>query len=495
MSKRKMQDLIVFLPGITGSVLQDADGKDIWALSGGALHSWLSSHGASLQKLALPPHAPGSSPPDDGVRAVRLMPDFHGVFGLWKIDGYRACTTALAETFQFEGHEGDPSNFITFPYDWRRSNREAAAQLKRLVDDKLQQWRTFSHFNNAKVIILAHSMGGLVSRYYLEVFEGWKECRALVTFGTPYSGAVDAINYIINGYKQKFADLTNVLRSFPSVYELMACYDVIRVEAKDPPGSAPGGQCGQTARRSEWKQVAHAGPLPHLDAARAADALAFHDEIATAAAKNRTNADYCNNSYKIVPMVGVRQPTMQSIVMEAGRLVGSELRPPNVDVALEGGDGRVPRVSAVPVELFGEYRESFFVEQHGSLQRNPQLLDDLVERLTQMQANKPIRGTFESRSMLKPAAIALRVEDLYLYDEPIRIEAALIDRRDDLLVSIEGVTGHAVEQTFEMKASDDVSTLEISSLQPGRYRIMVRAKGGYMVATPVHDVFEVAFRE
>jgi triacylglycerol esterase/lipase EstA (alpha/beta hydrolase family) len=53
-------------------------------------------------------------------------------------------------------------------------------------------------------------MGGLISRYYLEVLEGWRDCRALVTFGTPYRGAVDAVNYLANGYKQLFVELTEV---------------------------------------------------------------------------------------------------------------------------------------------------------------------------------------------------------------------------------------------------------------------------------------------
>ena len=50
-----------------------------------------------------------------------------------------------------------------------------------------------------------------------------------MTFGTPYWGAINAINYVANGYKEKLVDLTNLLRSFPSVYELMACYDVVKV--------------------------------------------------------------------------------------------------------------------------------------------------------------------------------------------------------------------------------------------------------------------------
>jgi hypothetical protein len=190
MPTRKMQDLVILMPGISGSVLQDSAGNDIWALSGGALYNWLLTSGDSLQGLALPPHTPGTRPPDDGVRAARLMPDFHGVFGLWKIDGYRAIEKMLVDTFQFESRGNDPTNFIAFPYDWRRSNREAAEKLKVLVDKELHRWRAFSHFKNAKVVLLAHSMGGLVARYYLEVLEGWTDCRLLVTFGTPYWGAV-----------------------------------------------------------------------------------------------------------------------------------------------------------------------------------------------------------------------------------------------------------------------------------------------------------------
>jgi hypothetical protein len=52
-----MRDLIVLLPGITGSVLQK-DGHDIWALSGSALWNALTSLGDSLQSLRLPKHEP-----------------------------------------------------------------------------------------------------------------------------------------------------------------------------------------------------------------------------------------------------------------------------------------------------------------------------------------------------------------------------------------------------------------------------------------------------
>src|SRR5262249_20568932 len=128
------------------------------------------------------------------------------------------------------------------------------------------------------------------------------------------------------------------------------------------------------------------------------NALKFHDEIAGAVAKNRKDPDYLTKGYKIIPMIGVRQPTLQSVVLDSERLVAQATRPPHIDDALEGGDGTVPRVSAAPIEIFGEYRETFFVERHGSLQNNQQLLDDLFQRLRQMQAHKPVRGTFEERS-------------------------------------------------------------------------------------------------
>jgi hypothetical protein len=37
--------------------------------------------------------------------------------------------------------------------------------------------------------------------------------------------------------------------------------------------------------------------------------------------------------------------------------------------------------------------------------------------------------------------------------------------------------------------------LEIGKLEPGRYRVTVQAKDGFLVAAPVHDVFEVASKE
>ena len=96
MVKTRMRDLVIVLPGITGSVLAHQDDKgdpkkppvDIWAPSGQALWQALKSLGDSVQRLEVPTHDPRKSPPKTDFIATRIVKSFHGVFGLGKIDGY-----------------------------------------------------------------------------------------------------------------------------------------------------------------------------------------------------------------------------------------------------------------------------------------------------------------------------------------------------------------------------------------------------------------------
>jgi hypothetical protein len=70
-SKTRMEDVVVILPGITGSVLQK-DGKDIWALSGQALWQALRSMGNSLELLRLEEDDADAESLEDGIRATRF---------------------------------------------------------------------------------------------------------------------------------------------------------------------------------------------------------------------------------------------------------------------------------------------------------------------------------------------------------------------------------------------------------------------------------------
>ena len=253
-------------------------------------------------------------------------------------------------------------------------------------------------------------MGGLVARYYLEVLEGWPNCRALITFGTPYRGSLNALNYLANGYKKLFVDLTEVMRSFPAMYQLLPIYQALR-------------------DGSQYIRVAEAKQITGVAKQQAEDALAFHREIEAKVNEHQANGDYRDHGYVIVPVVGTRQRTMQSAVLN-GTLVTVVPEPPAViDPLLADGDGTVPRASAIPIELSDAYRDSFTPERHGALQCNPSVLNDLRGRLEQMQAHGlgKVRGPQESPAAAEQAAIALDLDDLYLPDEPVVMQARLVN--------------------------------------------------------------------
>ncbi|MFZ5624681.1 MAG: esterase/lipase family protein, partial [Gemmatimonadota bacterium] len=174
MPKATMRDVVVLLPGIMGSVLQ-RNGKDAWAISGQAITRALLSLGDSIAGLELGADDPGLDDLGDGVLPTRVLPDAHLVPGFIRIDGYSHLLDMMLSGFDLaEGAFSEPrpgrialsrpGNFFQFPYDWRRDNRVAARRLKRLVDLALAEQR--KRAPDAKVILLGHGMGGLVSRYY-----------------------------------------------------------------------------------------------------------------------------------------------------------------------------------------------------------------------------------------------------------------------------------------------------------------------------------------
>ena len=224
MTRQRLGDVVVLLPGILGSVLE-RDGKEVWAPTPGAALRALWTLGRSIAGLRLDDD-PIDEDDLDGVVATRLMPDVHIVPGLWGIDGYSAISAMITSTFDVVPGE----TFVPFPYDWRRDNRVAARQLPRSPLAALHEQRKENA--DAKLVLIGHSMGGLVARYFLECLDGWKDTRMLITFGTPYRGSLNAVDFIANGFTKKVgpfkvADLSELLRSLTSVYQLLPIYPCI----------------------------------------------------------------------------------------------------------------------------------------------------------------------------------------------------------------------------------------------------------------------------
>ena len=448
--KYPMRDVIVLLPGITGSVLQ-RDGRDVWALSAGGVFNAIGSLGRSLEEIAIE----GDDDPDrddlgDGIVATRLMPDLHLIPGFWTIDGYGKIRETILQGFDVV--EGQ--NYFEFPYDWRRPNQVSARRLARESDGWLARWKAATGNDDARLILIGHSMGGLVSRWFLERLDGWTRTRALITFGTPYRGSVNAIDSLVNGMKKKIGpftalDLTAALRSFDSVYQLLPIYPCV------DPGD------GQLLR------VAETGQLPGIDQARARRALDFHHAIRDAVTAHQEDQDYVTNGYRIHPITGISQPTKQSVRVEQGRVVILQSHR-GTDYS---GDGTVPRVSALPVEITDGRTGMFAGEKHGSLQNDGSVLMHLRGLLTGRQINF---NDFERVEGPEPVTLGVEVDDVFAKDEPVVVTA--IAKADGLSLSVLVAnvdTGEIRTPAPLTQIADDRYQASLPPLPPGAYRVTV----------------------
>jgi pimeloyl-ACP methyl ester carboxylesterase len=391
MARNEMPDVMVLLPGITGSVLKK-NGKVVWGYSATTIGKALFTIGASMEEaLALPHDDPVVDDLGDGVVPEARMPDLHLLPGIWKIDGYTKIADAIKANFEVT--EGQ--NFFAFPYDWRRDNRVSARRLAQAAHGWLAAWHQSSGNADAKLILIGHSMGGLVSRYFLECLEGWKVTKALVTFGTPYRGSLNALDGLANGVKKGPLDLSKWARQLTGLYQLLPIYECY--DAGD----------GKLVR------VGETAGIPNVDPVKAAAALAFYREIEEAVTSNQKLPEYHAAGYSIYPVVGVTQQTELSARLVAGRV---EMLKTYKGEAL-GGDGTVPRVSAIPIELSGNPSSAIYVgTQHGSLQNADPVIINLTGLLSGFALDL---GTFR-----KPKTrVALEVEDVFFAGEPIAVRA------------------------------------------------------------------------
>ena len=236
--RQVIHDLVVVLPGILGSTLA-RDGALVWAPSAGAVWQAIASFGASLQGLTLPPDL-GDGHPGDGVEPLDLMPDLHLLPGVWTFHiGYGRLLAWLTGRFTLEPPDpadpSRPSNLLPFAYDWRLSNRFNARRLKAVVEPALERWRASGGpRRQARLILIGHSLGGLVARWYVEREGGAALTRKLITIGTPHRGAVMAVQQLVNGVEvglgpprldlTRFHGITRFARSLPSIHQLLPQY-------------------------------------------------------------------------------------------------------------------------------------------------------------------------------------------------------------------------------------------------------------------------------
>jgi pimeloyl-ACP methyl ester carboxylesterase len=166
---------IIFVPGILGSRIFCNTGELFLSLKG------LGGYFALMQ---LNPDGETNHGPPGSCGATAYVPK--GEEGLLQSVGPEDFYGGIAK-----------NGVYAYPYDWRQGVTAVSKGLGDLVDEALEQ-------TGAKhVVIVAHSMGGLVTEQYV-VESGGSKVSRVVTVGTPYWGAPKSMISLMNGLSNEF---------------------------------------------------------------------------------------------------------------------------------------------------------------------------------------------------------------------------------------------------------------------------------------------------
>jgi len=193
------REAVIFLPGIMGSLLT--------SIRGATTLTWLNPAiflKGQTHYLALNEDGSGDANP-----LIDTAP-----LALEKISYLKLALTLRRQTLLFE-----------FPYDWRRPIEYNAELLQRCIE----RW---AGGNDAmQFSLVAHSMGGLVSRSYLarHPAQAERQVKRLIMQGTPNFGAAGAVSDLALGNSLMAIAaklnannaLHQVVLDMPSVYQLL----------------------------------------------------------------------------------------------------------------------------------------------------------------------------------------------------------------------------------------------------------------------------------
>lgn len=458
---QRLRHLVVIVPGIGGSTLTAPGDKTRWDLST-----------ASLGRALLRPESLDLECASD-LSPTGLVHSFTTFGPLLNIAGYEGVESHLHDNFRdvvtHTHRAGTPTpgdtDVLLFPYDFRRSVADAARHLADAVEQALAG--VHESARRKRVVVLAHSMGGLVARYWIAVLEGWRVCAALLTMGTPHRGAPKALDWLVNGPgvgRLRHSRVTRVVRGWPSMYELLPQYEAIRDEATQTaiePDRVPPSLLARN--RGLW---AYAGTF----AAESARARRVHEDIAAA-----WGAIPSDRVPDVIAYFGRGHATVNLVTLAAdGVLSFAKVDPPwrgNVGWA---GDGTVPTLSAIPREL-GEDKPRWrgLPERHGDLASTSGFLDLL---LSLSGEPVPTRGG----ELPERPWFGLDLEDVVPADDPVPLRVRVQPCED----AAERVYGrltavrvpHAEVWSGSLAWVDDSWECLLPGLPAGRYRLTLEGR-------------------
>lgn len=367
--------------------------------------------------------------------------------GLPEYDVYNQLITFLTSL----GFETEQTLF-TCPYDWRLPLEKAVVALEHCIE---RARRVVGP--DVKFIVIAHSMGGPLTRYYVEVLGHQADVEKLILMGTPNLGAPYLFQLLLEGFGIGNPDVDPLLKplsrkvvcSFPSLYELLPIY----------PGfiTASDGQPVDIFTERSW--------LPSQYHEHLIKAQAFYEQMPQ------------SSSVPVVGIIGSEWPTVTYLTVprQNGQLKWDEIE---FTPQPKSGDGTVPTVSA---ELSGpNVRNYRYNLGHGMLfsapEVRPRLRQELLTPLAAPLAASPAAWEAGIRPVLRVRPALTH----YPLGQPIALEATLT-QADGTSISGAQVTAHLepwnVDATFSERTDvPGMYTAQVASTRPADLRVVTTAQ-------------------
>lgn len=316
------EDAVIVVPGLMGSALYDTvEERTIWGLEPGwYVRAW-SPIGTALKPLAVTGTEREGRAHRVEPRSLRFPAFAPGLGGLAPYQRLLQCLRTAVK---------HPEAVREFPYDWRLSVAYNAGLLAEKIDRHLTWWRAESGNPGARVVLVGHSMGGLICQHLHTIPGAADSVRNVVTLATPFGGAAKVAEVLGAGTGSPIPlpaqRLRRVAVTMPGLYDLLPTY-----------------RCVVTGNR--------------LNPLTAGDIAGFgaDTELAGTALRGRMAArEQPMNGHRA--LIGVDQPTVCSLSLADGIAKGlfQTYEPDrdgtvNTNTVLPGlGDGTVPRNASLP---------------------------------------------------------------------------------------------------------------------------------------------------
>lgn len=410
---------VIVVPGMLGSELREGD-RTVWGFRSLRWYFdvWKKDRFASL--LLTEDERDGiygRIRPTSLISSPAFLPKFD------KVNPYSGLVTGLRRDSVHSEAVAE------FPYDWRLPVAYNAKLLAQFIEAHAAAWKAHpvlrEHLTlfpgaSTKVVVVAHSMGGLIARHAADRVP----IDRIVALGTPWLGSVKSLCAMstgsLEGLPFSAAALRDLAVSMPGMYDLL-----------------PRWNCVGPARREN-----DPGPVGRdLIESIGGDRSFFND--AEAAFKQRTPA---KPDVKVVGIAGISQPTAGSVLIE-----GNALRPIDEaffrsDGAYErdadgnlvttscSGDGVVPQFSA---SLDEHFARSYQCLQHGQLASASE---------GQKLAANFVANSEELKFLTGTSKLGVKVPSMNLKRSLVDIEVVVDDPAVDIRIDVLDEDGRVVDR-------------------------------------------------